>query len=195
LHYALEIKAQRILLDGVKDHLVPNIGEKQTAHDMWSHLKGLFEAKHESRIMALKERLQHTRMKKGEGIATYLTKVKQSLDDLLAVGVKLLLTEIVRSSLRGFPKEWDPFIARIVTGENLPDWDRLWNDCCQEEIRRGRDVDEDEEEENLALTSKRGARGRKGLASRGGATSSRPKKDVSHVQCYVCGEFGHYTSQ
>ena len=57
LHHALEIRAQRILLDGVKDHLVPNIGEKQATHEMWSHLKGLFEAKHESKIMALKERL------------------------------------------------------------------------------------------------------------------------------------------
>jgi hypothetical protein len=57
LHYALETRAQSILLDGVKDHLVPNIGEKKTTHEMWSHLKGLFEAKHESKITALKERL------------------------------------------------------------------------------------------------------------------------------------------
>jgi len=80
LHYALETRAQRILLDGVKDDMVPNIGEKQTSHEMWAHLKGLFEAKHESRIMALKERIQHTSMSKGEGITVYLTKVKQILD-------------------------------------------------------------------------------------------------------------------
>jgi hypothetical protein len=121
LHYALEIRAQRILLDGVKDHLIPNISEKQTTHEMWSHLKGLFEAKHESKIMALKERLQHTKMTKGEGVTTYLTKVKQLLDELLAVGVKLSLTKIVRYTLRGFPKEWDPFISGIVARENLPD--------------------------------------------------------------------------
>jgi hypothetical protein len=195
LHHALEIRAQRILLDGVKDHLVPNIGEKQTTHEMWSHLKGLFEAKHESRIMALKERLQHTKMSKGEGVTVYLTKVKQLLDELLAVGVKLSPAEIVRSALRGFPKEWDSFIAGVVARENLPDWERLWNDCCQEEIRRGRNVNEEEEEENLALTSKRGGRGRRGTTFRGGSTNERPKKDLSHVQCYVCGEFGHFASQ
>jgi hypothetical protein len=162
---------------------------------MWSHLKGLFEVKHESRIMALKERLQHTQMTKGEGVATYLTKVKQLLDELLAVGVKLSQVEMVRSALRGFPKEWDPFISRVVAREKLPDWDRLWDGCSYEEIRRGRNVDEDEEEENLALTSKRGAKGRKGPTSRGGATIGRPKKDLSHVHCYVCGEFGHYANQ
>jgi hypothetical protein len=194
LHYVLEIRTQRILLDGVKDHLVLDIGEKQTTHEMWSHLKGLFVAKHECRIMALKERHQHTKMTKGEGVATYLTKVKQLLDELLVVGVKLSSAEMVRSTLRGFPKEWDPFTVGVGARENLQDWDRSWNDRCQEEIRRGKDVDEDEEEENLAFTSKRGARGRRGPSSRGGATSGRPKKDLSHVQCYVCGEFGHYAN-
>jgi hypothetical protein len=96
--------------------------------------------------------------------------------------------------LRGFPKEWDPFISGVVAREKLPDWDRLWNDCCQEEIRRSRDVD-DNEEENLALTSKRGGRGRRGTTFRGGFTSGKPKKDLSHVQCYVCGELGHFASQ
>jgi hypothetical protein len=27
------------------------------------------------------------------------------------------------------------------------------------------------------------------------STSGSPKKDLSHVQCYVCGEFGHYASR
>jgi len=30
---------------------------------------------------------------------------------------------------------------------------------------------------------------------RGGSTNKRPKKDLSHVQCYVCGEFGHFANQ
>nr|ABK24875.1 unknown [Picea sitchensis] len=54
---------------------------------MWAHLKALFEAKHESRIMALKERFQHTKMSKGESVTVYLTKVKLLLDELLVVGV------------------------------------------------------------------------------------------------------------
>jgi hypothetical protein len=194
-YFTSKIRAQRILLDGVKDHLVPNIGEKQTVHEMWTHLKGLFEANHEGRIMALKERLQHTKMSKGESVIGYLTKVKLLLDELLAVGVKLTPVEIVRSALRGFPKEWDPFISGIVAREKLPNWDKLWNDCCQEEIRRSRDVDDNEEEENLALTSKRGGRGRRGTTFRGGFTSGKPKKDLSHIQCYVCGELGHFASQ
>jgi hypothetical protein len=144
--------------------------------------------------MGLKERLQHTKMSKGESVTGYLPKVKLLLDEFLVVGVKLSSAEIVRSALRGFPKEWDPFISGVVVREKLPDWDRLWNDCCQEEIKRSIDVD-DNEEENLALTSKRGGRGRRGTTFRGGFTSGKPKKDLSHVQCYVCEELGHFASQ
>jgi hypothetical protein len=95
---------------------------------MWAHLKALFEAKHESRIMALKERLQHTKMSKGESVTVHLTKVKLLLYELTVAVVKISPAKTVRSALRGFPKEWDPFISGVVAGEKLPDWDRLWSD-------------------------------------------------------------------
>ena len=56
-------------------------------------------------------------------------------------------------------------------------------------------MDDNEEEENFALMSKRGGRGRRGTTFRGGFTSGKPKKDLLHVQCYVCGELGHFANQ
>jgi len=56
-------------------------------------------------------------------------------------------------------------------------------------------VNEEEEEENISLTSKKGCRGIRGTNFREGSTNERPKKDLSHVQCYVCGEFGYFSSQ
>ena len=35
LHEVKEAKAQRIILDGVKDHLIPHLAEKKTAKEMW----------------------------------------------------------------------------------------------------------------------------------------------------------------
>ena len=75
LHEVKEARAQRIILDGVKDHLIPHLAEKTTAKEMWDTLKGLYEAKNENRIMALKDKLHATKMVKGEGMASYLTKV------------------------------------------------------------------------------------------------------------------------
>ena len=38
-------------------------------------------------------------------------------------------------------------------------------------------------------------RGRRGTSFKRGSTNKRHKKDLSHVQCYVCREFGHFASQ
>ena len=32
---ALEARAQRVILDGVKDHPIPHLAKKKTAKDMW----------------------------------------------------------------------------------------------------------------------------------------------------------------
>jgi hypothetical protein len=45
LHEVKEAKAQRIILDGVKDHLIPHLAEKKTTKEIWDALKNLFEAK------------------------------------------------------------------------------------------------------------------------------------------------------
>jgi hypothetical protein len=35
LHEVKEVRAQRIILDGVKDHLIPHLAKKLTAKEMW----------------------------------------------------------------------------------------------------------------------------------------------------------------
>jgi hypothetical protein len=75
VHEVKEAKAQRIILDGVKDHLIPHLAEKKTAKEMWDALKNLYEAKNENRKMALWDKLHSTRMAKGESVASYLTQV------------------------------------------------------------------------------------------------------------------------
>jgi hypothetical protein len=47
-HEVREAKTQRIILDGVKEHLIPHLAEKNTTNEMWVALKGLYEAKNEN---------------------------------------------------------------------------------------------------------------------------------------------------
>ena len=107
LHEVKEAKSQRIILDGVKNHLIPHLAEKTTAKEMWDTLKGLYEAKNENRIMALKEELHATNMVKREDVASYLTRVAQVKDELLVVGEVIVDSKLVRIALKGFTKEWD----------------------------------------------------------------------------------------
>ena len=134
LHEVKEARAQRIILDGVKDHLIPHLAEKLTAKEMWDALKNLYEAKNENRKMALKDKLHSTRMAKGDSVASYLTRVAQVKDELAVVGEVIVDSELVRIALKGFTKEWDVFVKCVVGREKLSDWSRLWDDFTQEEI-------------------------------------------------------------
>ena len=45
IHDVKEAKAQRLILDGIRDHLIPHVAKKKTSYEMWNTLKGLYEAK------------------------------------------------------------------------------------------------------------------------------------------------------
>jgi hypothetical protein len=187
LHEVKEAKAQRIILDGVKDPLIPHLAEKKTTKEMWDTLKNLYEAKNENRKMALKDKLHDTKMAMGEGVASYLTRIAQVKDELAAVGEVISEPELGRIALKGFTKEWDVFVKCVVGRENFPDWSRLWDDFTQEEIRMGSQSSgqkEDKDDENVALTTK-GKGKKKGNSGR----------DLSKVRCYCCNQLGHLASQ
>ena len=84
-HEALEARAQRVILDGVKDHLIPHLAEKGTANGMWDTLKQLFEAKNENQKMVSKDKLHNVKMTKDESVTSYLTRVAQVKDELEVV--------------------------------------------------------------------------------------------------------------
>ena len=103
-HEALEARAQRVILDGVKDHLIPHLVEKKTVYDMWDALKLLFEEKNENRKMAFKDKLHNVKMKQGESVTSYLTGMAQVKDELTIVGESISDSDMVRISLKGFTK-------------------------------------------------------------------------------------------
>jgi hypothetical protein len=79
----------------------------------------------------------------------------------------------------------------------LPNWERLWDDFTQEELRVGSShasQPKGEEEENLALAGKGKSRAKKG-SSWGQTSKGEKKKDLSKVKCFACHKPGHYASQ
>jgi hypothetical protein len=48
LHEVKEAKTQGIIMDGVKDPLIPHLVENKTTKDMWDTLKNLYEVKNEN---------------------------------------------------------------------------------------------------------------------------------------------------
>ena len=69
------VRERRVILDAVKDHVIPHILAKDHAFEMWTGLTNLYQSSNENRKMVLREKLKGVRMGKGEGMASYLTKI------------------------------------------------------------------------------------------------------------------------
>jgi hypothetical protein len=76
-------------------------------------------------------------MAKGEGVVPYLTRLTQIRDKLPAIGEKTEDVELVRVAMNGFSKSWDIFVCGVVAREKVPEWQHLWDDFVQEEIKLG----------------------------------------------------------
>jgi hypothetical protein len=76
-HAKKDVKAIKILVDGVKDHIIPHLSGKETTREMWEALVKLYQSDNQSRKMLLRETLRSTEMAKGESVVTYLTKFTQ----------------------------------------------------------------------------------------------------------------------
>ena len=60
--------------------------------------------------------------------------------------------------MNGVEKPWVGFVEAIVARENLPSWDKIWDDFVQEETQRGLmhgiSSTSKKDEENVAFSAK-----------------------------------------
>jgi hypothetical protein len=75
VHNLKDMKPRRIILDGVKDHLIPHLSGKNSATDMWEALKRLFQSKNENHKMVLREKLRDTKMTGSDRVTSYLIQI------------------------------------------------------------------------------------------------------------------------
>jgi hypothetical protein len=109
-HLRKDVKVRRIIIDGVKDHIIPHMSRKNTTKDILEALTKLYQLDNQSRKMLPKEKLRSTKMAKGDSVATYLTKFTQIRDELVAVGEIVDETKLVRTTLNVFTKQWEVLV-------------------------------------------------------------------------------------
>ena len=69
------VKAKHVILDSVKDHIIPHVAGRDYAFQMWESLSNLYQSLNQNKKMVLCEKLRGTRMARGESVTTYLTRV------------------------------------------------------------------------------------------------------------------------
>ena len=121
-------KCRRILLEGVKDHIVSNLHGKASPLLMWKALIDLFQSKSDQRKLALKDKLRKIKMEKGDSIPKYLTKFVHCKDELGSVGVTVDDEDLVSLALLGLLRSWHSYEDSVNGREKLPGWERIWSD-------------------------------------------------------------------
>eukprot|EP00253_Pinus_taeda_P006047 PITA_06047 len=136
-------------------------------------------------------------MEKGDTISTYLNRLTTCRDELGSVGITTSDDDMASLALLGLPKIWNNYQEFVNGREKLLDWERLWGDLMQEDIRSSTQYgssSKNDDEENMALASKE--RKGKGKDSHFKSNSSRggKKSDMFKVRCFNCHKMGHYVT-
>jgi hypothetical protein len=76
-HQKDTIRAKRIIVDSIKDHLIPYVSSKNTPKEMFDALTRIYEGKNINRKMNLRTQLKNTRMQKGEMIQEYFSRISK----------------------------------------------------------------------------------------------------------------------
>jgi hypothetical protein len=76
-------KARRILLEGVRDHIISSLHGKTTPYEMWKVLTDLFQNNSDHRKLVLKDKLRKIKMEKAtpfQNISRSFSNVGMSLE-------------------------------------------------------------------------------------------------------------------
>ena len=109
------VKDKRLILDAIKDHVIPHVAGKSNAFDMWESLTKLYMSTNENRKMVLREKLRDIRMTENEKVSSCLTRITKVKDELNVVGEAITDGELVRTALNGFSEKWNTFVKGVVS--------------------------------------------------------------------------------
>jgi hypothetical protein len=113
-------KARKLIIDSVKDSILPSISRITSAFEMFKIIQDTFEINNASRILTLKNQLLNMKMNKEETITSYFLRISEIRDQLLCIGNTIEDTELTLIALKGLPISWETFIQCISTRPPLP---------------------------------------------------------------------------
>ena len=92
------------------------------------------------------------------------------------------------TTLNGLPRSWDSFIQGIYARKKLVKFNRLWEQCSQEEAQiAAREEKMGNEDQALIVHSKKGIREKHHHQGK-----HSHHKGSSKLRCYTCDEIGHF---
>ena len=119
----------RIIVDYIKENLIPQVSSKDTPKEMYDSLSRMYEGRNIKKKMNLRAQLKSTKMSKGESIQAYFTRVSQFKEQLKSIGESLDEYELVMTTLNGITRPWDSFRQTMCARKESMKFDIIWEDC------------------------------------------------------------------
>jgi putative lipoic acid-binding regulatory protein len=182
-----DINAMTIIVDSVKDHLIPHISHLDSSKKMYDALTNLFSVRNIGQVMSLKNELRDMKMNDDDSITSYHVRISQLRDQIQAIEEIISEKELVNIILNGLPKTWDAFAASMNTRKEYPAFEELWTCCAQEESRINAKEKSQKKYEDQDFKTKFKNKKKFGLRKK-----PNQEKDMSKIQCFNCRIYGHY---
>jgi hypothetical protein len=80
-----DINAMSIIVEYIKDHLIPYISHLDSSNKMYDSLTNLFSVRNIGQVMSLKNELCDMKMNDDENITSYFVRVSQLRDQIQAI--------------------------------------------------------------------------------------------------------------
>jgi hypothetical protein len=124
-----DISAMSIIVESIKDHLIPYISHLDSSNKMYDALTNLFLVRNIGQVMSLKNDLHDMKMNDEDNITSYF--VRQLRYQLQVIEEIISEKELVNIVLNGLPKTCDAFTASMNTRKEYPTFEELWTCCAQ----------------------------------------------------------------
>jgi hypothetical protein len=92
---------------------------------MYESLSRLYESKDISHNLSLRNQLRNMKMENSKSVSSYLMRVSQIRDQIVAIGDVISDKELVTTTLNGFPTFWILFVQGVCARSKLPKFDKV----------------------------------------------------------------------
>jgi hypothetical protein len=189
----VDINAMSIIVDYIKDHLIPYISHLDSLNKIYDAVTNLFSVRNIGQVMSLKNELRDMKMNDDDSITSYFVRISQLRDQLQAIEEITPEKELVNIVLNGLPKTWDAFSTSMNTRKEYPTFEELLTCCAQEESRINAKEKPQKKYDDQAFTTRfNNFRNKRMFGSR---RKPNQEKDISEIQCFNCQKYGHYRNQ
>jgi putative lipoic acid-binding regulatory protein len=115
-----DINDMSIIVESIKDHLIPYISHLDSSKNMYDALTNIFSVRNIGQVMILKNELCDMKMNDEDNMTSYFVRISQLRDQIQAIEEIISEKELVNIVLNGLPKTWDAFAASMNTRKEYP---------------------------------------------------------------------------